>query len=524
MNGVVRTYRCVAGALLLAGWSATAHGQVEEGVSKHIPWSGYWFPMAKGELLGPLKKYDALTGSNAFVWEYNKYPPGANVPEWHGYCHGWAAAAVLEKEPAQVRMIRSRAGAMPLNVSDQKAWFTACHAADVSNWYGDRFGDGQGSEDPNDLTPDMLWQLLRMFIKDQRVPLVMDLDPGPEVWNYPVYAYRIEYQPHPSRRGFCQGQLSLWAADDAVPPDFVGLVPHFQTYTFQVQMRGQSVVAGSGQWTGQSVQDHPDFAWYPYVAMPENPELKYAKVRQIISASTPSGSPPVTGGVAASGSPSIAETTSSGATAAEGGTPYIPGFTPAGSAAGLAAERRPVPVSPAQLVAAIANRSSKFGFDLRPSEFGKFQYAIGDSLQVVGTCTQGGYLYLLHVNPLGELSLIYPGPEDDNRVAANDTFRFPREAAGEVRGPLGNHCLKAIVTQEPLLLTGLNYASRRDASGAIKGRPMRLCPTQTQVMKSLLGDYLQGKSLADRQLPGDIADRLPGFAQDEFTFYVGPAQ
>jgi hypothetical protein len=140
MNGVAKTFCCVAGALMLASLATTAQAQVDEGVSKHIPWSGYWFPMAKGELLGPLKKYDALTGSNAFQWEYQKNPPGQNVPEWHGYCHGWSAAAVLEKEPKQQRLIRYAGGSIPLQVGDQKAWYTACHAADTANWYGDRFG------------------------------------------------------------------------------------------------------------------------------------------------------------------------------------------------------------------------------------------------------------------------------------------------------------------------------------------------------------------------------------------------
>jgi hypothetical protein len=240
-------------------------------------------------------------------------------------------------------------------------------------------------------------------------------------------------------------------------------------------------------------------------------------VQQIIRASTPSG--------AATGSPSAAAGGApAGSGGASAGTPYIPGFTPGDTPGGPTAGRRPVPVSPAQLVAAIANRSSKFGFDLRCSEFGKVQYAIGDSLQVVGTCTQGGYLYLLHVNPLGELSLVYPGPDDNNRVAANETFRFPQDKAGQVHGPLGNHRLKAIVTTEPLMLTGLNYAARRDAADAMKGRTLRLCPTQTRVIKSLLCDCVQGKSLADRQLADDIAERLPGFAQDEFTYYVGPAR
>lgn len=229
------------------------HGQTDEAAAKRIPWSGYWFPTAKGELLEPLRKYDALTGSSAFQWEVSRNPPGANVPAWHGYCHGWAAASVLEQEPTQGLVATARGGNISLGVADQKGWYAACHTGDAANWFGDRYGDGQGSEDPNDLRPDVLWQLLKMFIKDQGVPLIMDLDPGPEVWNYPVYAYRIEYQPHPNGGGWQSAQLSLWAADDAVPPDFVGLMPHFQTYTFQFLTR-------SGNCSGQCVVDRAECA------------------------------------------------------------------------------------------------------------------------------------------------------------------------------------------------------------------------------------------------------------------------
>ncbi|HEX5103907.1 MAG TPA: DUF4384 domain-containing protein [Pirellulaceae bacterium] len=504
MNIVVKAACCLVILLLVAG---TARGQVDEGSAKHIPWSGYWFPMAKGEILEPLRKYDALTGRNAFAWEYQRNPPGQNVPEWHGYCHAWAAAAVLEKEPSQVRAAHYGNGSIPLRISDQKAWLTACHSADAANSYGDRYGDGQGMEDPGDLTPDALWQLLRMFLRDQRVALIMDLDPGPEVWNYPVYAYRIEYGPHPAAQGWFHAQLGLWAADDAVPPDFVGLVPHYQTYTFQFQMRGRSIVAGSARWTGQSVQDHPDFAWYPYVVMAENPELHYPNVKKLLQSSTPVGAPASEG---------------NGATGVQ---PHIPGFSPVDSSGQSDASNQPVPVSPMQLVSAVANRTSKFGFDLRSAEFGKVQYAIGEGLQLVGTSSQDGYLYLLHIDPLGELTLLYPSPGDDNRVAASVEFRFPRQKVGEVRGPLGNHCVKAIITQQPLILTGFSHMPRRDATAeAWQPRTLLLCPTQTKLVKSLLGEYVQGKSLDDRQLPGDIASRLPGFAQDEFTSYVGPAR
>lgn len=179
-----------------------------------------------------------------------------------------------------------------------------------------------------------------------------------------------------------------------------------------------------------------------------------------------------------------------------------------------------------QIVATVANRTSQFDLDLRASEFGKVQYAVGERLQLAGTCGQDGYLYLLHINPLGELALLYPRrASEDNRVAANVAFQFPQAGGFEITGPLGNHIVKAIVTRQPLMLTGLNYEMPpQPGDRNWQARSLRLCSTQTRVVKSLLQDYVQGKSVNGRDVVGEFASALPEFAQDEVAYYVGPAR
>jgi hypothetical protein len=49
-----------------------------------------------------------------------------------------------------------------------------------------------------------------------------------------------------------------------------------------------NLILGSGRWLGESVQDHPDFAWYPLIARSDNSELDYQAVQQIIHASSTS--------------------------------------------------------------------------------------------------------------------------------------------------------------------------------------------------------------------------------------------
>ena len=33
----------------------------------------------------------------------------------------------------------------------------------------------------------VLWRLLKLHVKEQGVPLILDVEAGAEVWNYPVY-------------------------------------------------------------------------------------------------------------------------------------------------------------------------------------------------------------------------------------------------------------------------------------------------------------------------------------------------
>jgi hypothetical protein len=89
-----------------------------------------------------------------------------------------------------------------------------------------------------------------------------------------------------------RADMTLLMADDAVPPNYVGTKTRKQTYQFTFQMRDGNIVMGSGRWTGPSVKDHPDFAWYPTKAVAANPEVIYAKVQRLVTpAQTPSAPP-----------------------------------------------------------------------------------------------------------------------------------------------------------------------------------------------------------------------------------------
>ena len=94
--------------------------------------------------------------------------------------------------------------------------------------------------------------------------------------------------------GWLDGTIQLVAADNNVAPDFVGTQYALHSYTFRAKTQNGAIVAGTGQWTGGSVEDHPDFAWYPYVAVAENPEIDAANISKIVGFAVAGGASPPT--------------------------------------------------------------------------------------------------------------------------------------------------------------------------------------------------------------------------------------
>ncbi len=473
----------------------SSHGATEEGRVTTDVWSGYWWPSSKGEILEPLGKYDVLAGRRSAPWERAKNPSNLNYPGWFGLCHGWAASSVMEPEPKKTVVFENR----HLTVGDQKGLLAVCHDDDVANFYGDRFGDGVGNEDSQDIAPDELWMVLRRHIKEQGVPIVLDIEPGPEVWNYPAFAYRIDYSPIRAGSPIHQGTLSIWFADDAVHKDFVGLKRVFQRYSFQVEMRGDSVVMGTGKWIGESTKNHPDFAWFPYVVRSSNPELDYDFVRKLLGRSS---TPP----------PPTSET--------------MPVLAPVDVPSDPETESY---LTLSQLLPLLEGKISDFVFDISVEPFGG-KFTENELLKINGISRATGHLYLFGIAPDGRLSVLYPQPEDDNRIEADKQFTVPNPNASyqwRLTKPYGNYRVKGIVTEKPLRFTGEFAIKPQTAEFATKKRIldwgellMRVIPAEQDVLiKST--EKVKGKPNPESSLLRRILGR---FSQDEEVIYVGPAK
>jgi len=279
---------CMGLLVLLAAPAARAG--TEEARAKVIPWSGHWWPMRKGQMSNgyrdgeapPLRKHDRVTGAKAADWERKNHYV-SEFPKWYGHCHAWAAAAVSEPEPTH----KIRFKGETFWVGDVKAMLTESHYGDKATLFGERY-TGPNC-DPDDIHPDQLWKLMQDRMGEQGLPLLMDLDNTKEVWTYPVYGYRIEYQPDRSESDLYNCELTLFVTNTTVPPDYVGCLTLRKYYTFDVKMKDGVIEEGTGKWTGKSKKDHPDYAWYPASRGQENTELDYSLAHDLAEEASNSG-------------------------------------------------------------------------------------------------------------------------------------------------------------------------------------------------------------------------------------------
>jgi hypothetical protein len=511
------------GLLLLP---AAAPAQSDAGHARFTPWSGYWWPHRRGGITRPLNRYGRYVGNfQALDWERQKHP-AAGAGKWFGFCHAWSASAVMDPEPTRPRRVRTPGGGfVTLSVGDQKGLLAAMHAADPSHSYGQR----SETNDPSrpeyiDLTPDQLWHYLALYVKQQGIPLIMDLEPGREVWNYPVYGYKVHYAG--TGGSDYRGRITIWYAEDNVGPNFVGTKVGSRTYHCTFKMRGGTVVMGSGRWVGPSIRNHPDFAWYPYVRKPENPYVDVGQVRQMLGLGAASsafrrdlGEPdvelpePMTD--PSRPPPPIALRGDPDAPPAEPTLPLAPGT---------------ITLTPADLITLVANKRSKFHLLVQTGDFNGV-YKEGDAYKVAVLSEKPGHLYLFHLDRDGNVRLLFPMDGQDNRIPAGgkkvefpgpkDTFKFVCDAVGDNR-------VIGVVASKPLNFTGLDR-SGDDEAGARGGQglPFFLNPQQEKEFQQWLGRDVLGNDDRRAEVAGEVkadpAEVLGDFAQGEVVFYVDRA-
>ncbi len=283
VNPESNTYYCV----LWTGdsdhnWSYSEFVQVtveEEGSgASNTPWSGWWWPYLDTinpniyDENGPLDKYDRYVQNNhgynpgTRSWEYGNHYTLNPSATWWGHCHALAAVSILEPEP---RTNKNRGG-MTFTVGDQKGMLTELYYSPQSLMWGDRYGDGIGSEDYSDIAPSAFQSLLQNYIKNERKSLVFDTNAGYQVWNFPAYKYSMTSTEEGSRTNYT---TTVWFAN-YTSADSVGTSSFTKTYTYWIS-------GDQSEWTGNSVNDHPDFVWLPTGRYQQGNPINYNIVKEI---------------------------------------------------------------------------------------------------------------------------------------------------------------------------------------------------------------------------------------------------
>ena len=85
----------------------------------------------------------------------------------------------------------------------------------------------------------------------------MDVTAGSEIWNYPVFGYRRSSSFSDQRTEHVRTTVYYTAAttDNSDEPNYFT-----RTYTYTLHHDPEGAWS---EWTGDSIHDHPDFAWRP---------------------------------------------------------------------------------------------------------------------------------------------------------------------------------------------------------------------------------------------------------------------
>ncbi len=237
------------------------------GDAERYPWSGWWWPanhQAGGPRLfdvgGPLAKFDQFSETlgrpNPRTREWEQAELVFAGLSWAGHCNGWAAAALLEPEPTETRVVNG----ISFSVADQKGMLSSYHFADAAQW-------ALGSED-SDVAPADFHKALIAWIGGERKGMVFTFRlAGEEVWSYPAFKYETAVGPDPLVPGVWHARTTVWLVDNDVPSNFVGGQPwpSGEGKLFEYTLLGDPNNPEGGEWSPKNAGrfGRPNMIWYP---------------------------------------------------------------------------------------------------------------------------------------------------------------------------------------------------------------------------------------------------------------------
>jgi len=173
----------------------------------------------------------------------------------------------------------SRAAAKPADFRDELETF--------DRWYVQTYDDAF-----KDIEPSVFHRILETVMGRKKLALVMDMNADEQVWNFPAFAFRSNvtlsrsFNESGAARKEWNVATTVWWASALVPEAILGVKSFSKDYTYKLVTDGSGRLL-RGEWTGASVNDHPDFAWLPTnnptgADYGENYKLLYGKILEIL--------------------------------------------------------------------------------------------------------------------------------------------------------------------------------------------------------------------------------------------------
>lgn len=266
---------------VMAIMPSLASAATESGTVSKWPWSGYWWPMLNTDLNlydngQSMQLYDQYllkttgTAGRAQAWEKANHFTDDASNDWWGHCHAWAAASILAPEPQSTRTVSG----VTFGGDQLRGLVTELYYQPKFSWLAGTRADSDDTTTAayRDIAPVWMDYLLRYYVRYYKYPFIMDISADSQVWNFSIIAF--------SRNSTAIGNgnenvtTTVWYSN---PVAHVTGTKYFsRTYTYTMPTNYSS----SGTWTGNSVKDHPDFAWVP-TGKNAMPHLDAAKVATI---------------------------------------------------------------------------------------------------------------------------------------------------------------------------------------------------------------------------------------------------
>jgi len=261
-------------------------GDIESSAAEVLPWRGFWWPWKSMRLStgsdSPLAKYDrfvkAKTGTNpgSQAWEkiYHKY----RGEWWHGHCNGWAASAVLRKEPRKT--VKDPVSGVSFSVSDQKGILAEADYCAKISFFGKRYR-GNSGDDIKDIYPKDFHHVVTYYVGTLKKPVAIDYYRSTTVDNHVISGYKMTIKKTGPHTYQVRADLKVHKYDGfrtnvpAIAPTYT------RTYRYTLEEDGDGQIIG-GNW----FSTNPDFLWVPLSPQDcnsNNAKMSHAIVEEILA-------------------------------------------------------------------------------------------------------------------------------------------------------------------------------------------------------------------------------------------------